>query len=104
MTRAQETLTVTLLGREYRVACAPDEKEQLLACARYVDQKMTTIHAGNKVIGADRIAAMTALQIAQELFEAKNADGVSIGEVRRRLRDMNALTDEMLAPQEKLFP
>jgi cell division protein ZapA len=100
----QETLTLTLLGREYRVACAPDEKEQLLACARYVDQKMGAIAAGNKVLGADRIAVMAALQIAQELFAAKSGEGISIGDLRRRLREMNALADEMLAPQEKLFP
>jgi len=100
----QETLTITLLGREYRVACAPDEKDQLLACARYVDQKMTTVHANNKVLGSDRIAALVALQIAQELFAEKSTDSLSTTELRRRLRELNAITDEMLVPQEKLFP
>lgn len=100
----QETLTVTLAGREYRMACATGEKESLLTCARYVDQKMSTIQAGNKVLGADRIAALAALQIAQELFAAKSADGLSVGELRKRLRDLNTLAEEMLAPQEKLFP
>ena len=55
-------------------------------------------------IGADRIAVLAALQITQELMAAKNSDGVSIVELRRRLRDLNALADDMLAPQEKLFP
>ena len=100
----QETLNLTIAGREYRVACAPQEKDLLLTCSRYVDQKMTSIQAGSKVMGADRVAVMAALQIAQELFAAKNADGVSVGDLRRRLRDLNALADEMLAPQEKLFP
>jgi hypothetical protein len=36
-------------------------------------------------------------------MSARNADGLSIGELRRRLRDMNQVADEMLAPQEKLF-
>ena len=31
-------------------------------------------------------------------------DGISVVELRRRLRDLNALADDMLAPQEKLFP
>ena len=101
---SQETLTVNLGGREYRMACASDEKELLLTCARYVDQKMSSIQASNKVMGTDRIAALAALQIAQELFAAKSADGLSVGELRRRLRDLNTLADEMLAPQEKLFP
>jgi len=65
---------------------------------------MEAIRASGKVLGADRIAVMAALQISQELMAAKNSDGISIVELRRRLRDLNALTDDMLAPQEKLFP
>ncbi|HXF46649.1 MAG TPA: cell division protein ZapA [Burkholderiaceae bacterium] len=99
-----ETLELSILGRSYRIACEPHERAQLLACARYVDQKMEAIRAAGKVLGADRIAVMAALQIAQELMAAKNADGVSIGELRRRLRELNALADTMLAPQEPLFP
>jgi cell division protein ZapA len=99
-----DSLELSILGRSYRVACRPEERAELLACARYVDQKMEAISAGGKVLGADRIAVLAALQIAQELMSAKNADGVSVVELRRRLRDLNAVADEMLAPQEKLFP
>jgi cell division protein ZapA len=99
-----EQLSLTILGREYRVACTPEDKEDVLRCARYVDQKMSAIRDSGKVMGADRVAVMAALQIAQELFSAKTSDGLSIGDVRRRLRELNTLADEMLAPQEKLFP
>lgn len=102
---ASETLslTVTMLGREYRIACRPEEREDLLACARHVDQKMSAIRDGGKVMGHDNIAALAALQIAQEALSARNADGLSVGEIRRKLRDLNQMADEMLAPQEKLF-
>jgi cell division protein ZapA len=98
-----ENLTLSIMGREYRVACAAEEKSQLLACAQFVDQRMTAIRDGGRVLGADSVAVLAALQIAQELFSARNADGMATGEVRRRLRELNALADEMLAPQEKLF-
>jgi cell division protein ZapA len=98
-----EHLDVKILDRSYRVACKPEEREQLLACARYVDEKMNAIRAGGRVLGADRIAVMAALQMAQELHAAKSVDGLSIGELRRRLRELNALVDAMLVPQEKLF-
>ena len=98
-----EQITLTILGRDYRVACRPEEKNELLACAHYVDQKMAAIRDGGKVLGADRLAVMAALQIAQELFGARSSDGVSTMELRRRLREMNDQIDEMLAPQEKLF-
>jgi cell division protein ZapA len=98
-----EQVAVTVLGREYLLACKPEEKADLLACARYVDQKMGAIRDGGKVVGADRIAVLAALQIAQELMNARATDGSAVGEARRRIRELNALADEMLAPQEKLF-
>ncbi|HEV3018724.1 MAG TPA: cell division protein ZapA [Burkholderiaceae bacterium] len=96
-------MTVTIMGREYRVACGPQERDELLACAQYIDRKMAKIRESGKVLGADRIAVLVALQLAQELFGMRNADGVPIADLRRRLRELNDLAGEMLAPQEKLF-
>jgi cell division protein ZapA len=98
-----EQVAVTVLGREYLLSCRPEEKNDLLACARYVDQKMSGIRDTGKIVGADRIAVLAALQIAQELLNARATDGSAVGEARRRIRELNALADEMLAPQEKLF-
>ncbi len=98
-----EQITLSILGRDYRVACRPEERNELLACAHYVDQKMAAIRDGGKILGSDRIAVMAALQIAQELFGAKGGGDTETADVRRRLRDLTALADEILAPQEKLF-
>jgi cell division protein ZapA len=98
-----EQLTVTIMGREYRVACRAQERDELLACAQYVDKKMASVRDGGKVLGADRIAVLVALQLAQELFGMRNADNVPIADVRRRLRELNDLASDMLAPQERLF-
>jgi cell division protein ZapA len=99
----QESLTLTIFGRDYRIACAPEERADLVACARYVDAKMNDIRDTGKVMGADRVAVMAALQIAQELFSAKSGGGASLGEIKRRIRQLNEIADEMLATQEKLF-
>jgi len=98
-----EQVTLSLLGRQYVVACAPEERETLLACARYVGDRMAAIRDSGRVLGSDRIAVLAALQIAQELFAARSGEGVTMGDLRRRLRELNQLADEMLAPQEKLF-
>ena len=98
-----EQVSVTVLGRDYLLACKPEEKADLLACARYLDQKMNAIRDGGKVVGADRIAVLAALQITQELMNARATDGSAVGEASRRIRDLNLLADEILAPQEKLF-
>jgi cell division protein ZapA len=98
-----EHLTVTILEREYRLACTPEEKDSLLQCAAFVDGKMQSIRSAGKLMGADRIAVMAALQIAHELFSARSAEGLEVGELRRRVRDMTRACDEALLPQEKLF-
>ncbi len=101
---AQESLMLTIFGREYRIACAPEERADLVACARYVDARMNDIRDAGKVMGADRVAVMAALQIAQELFSAKaGGGGASLGEIKQRLRRLNEMADEVLATQEKLF-
>ena len=98
-----EHLTVTILEREYRLACTPEEKDSLLKCAEYLDGKMQAIRAGGKVMGVDRIAVMAALQIAHELFAAQKSDGIDLADVRRRVQSLLQTCDEALLPQEKLF-
>ncbi len=100
---AIEHLTLNIFDREYRVACTQEERADLIACARYVDQRMTDIRERGKVMGADRVAVMAALQIAQELFSAKAGGGASLGELKRRVKQLNEMADDMLATQEKLF-
>ena len=98
-----EHLTVKILERDYRLACTPEEKDSLLRCAAFVESRMQSIRAGGKVMGADRIAVMAALQIAQELFNAQSVGGFDGAQLRSRLRDMVKTCDEALLPQEKLF-
>lgn len=98
-----EHLTVTILEREYRIACTPDERDSLLRCAAFVESKMQSIRAAGKLMGADRIAVMAALQIAHELMNSKGADGIDATAVRSRLRDMVRACDDAMLPQEKLF-
>ena len=98
-----EHLTVTILDREYRLACTPDERDAMIKSAAYVDSKMLAIRSGGKVLGADGVAVMAALQITHELFSARSADGVDLGELRRRVRDLLHTAEDALLPQEKLF-
>jgi len=70
---SQETVPVVveILGKEYRIACAENESDALLASARYLDEKMGDVRTGGKVVGSERIAVMAALNIAHELLQQK---------------------------------
>ena len=47
----------------------PDEQEDLLEAARYLDTNMRQIQKTGKIIGAERVAIMAALNIANELLK-----------------------------------
>ncbi len=98
-----KNLDVTILDRQYRVACPDDERENLMASVAYLDQKMREIKGAGKIAGADRIAVMAALNIAHELLASRTGAGFDLAEYKRRMSTMNTLVDDALATQEKLF-
>lgn len=78
-TRKDDPLTVTvrIMSREYTVACAAEEHEALVASADYLNERMTAIRRRGKALGAERIAVMTALNLARELLALKGHAGVA---------------------------
>ena len=77
------TVTVTILDRDYQVSCKPDERDALLNSARYLNDKMREIKASGSVIGLERIAVMAALNIAHELLQEGSEKGASHVQLRR---------------------
>jgi cell division protein ZapA len=97
------TLDIKLLGKDYRVACPPEERDSLQAAVDLLDERMGEMAAKSKSTG-ERLAVMTALNLAHELLSQKNPGaGVDRYELKRRISAMEARLDEALAPQEKLF-
>lgn len=100
---AADTLDIKLHGKEFRVACAPSEKDDLLAVAAFLDWKMGEIAKQTKSTG-ERLAVMTALNLAHELINLKEPAGsIDARDLKRRIADMEASLDTALAPQEQLF-
>ena len=91
------------MGRNYRVTCADDEREALLAAVAYVDTKMTEIKAASRVAGSERIAVMAALNIANELLSIKLGSGFDIAELKRRINSVQSKLDQALSQQDSLF-
>ncbi|HEV2219758.1 MAG TPA: cell division protein ZapA [Casimicrobiaceae bacterium] len=115
------TLSVSILGRDLKIACREDEREELGEAVTFLDRRMREIRDAGKVTGSERIAVMAALNIAHELLRARRsassgapraaaaarlaAAGGAVDDdaARRRIRAMQAAIDEALAGQEKLF-
>lgn len=94
----KETLNVNILGRNYTLLCAPDEKTSLLASVTLVDQKMQTIHQQMGLSGHDKIAVFAALQIAHELLQHNMHNSSSIDAIARIERMNHSIDDTLNTP------
>jgi cell division protein ZapA len=72
MSKDVKPVTVQILDKDYLVSCPEEERDALTASAQYLDARMREIRASGKVVGADRIAVMAALNIAHELLDKQH--------------------------------
>ena len=70
MNKQKDITEVEILGESYRILNnAPPEHTQTLA--KYVDEKMKEISQSSSAVSSLKIAVLTALNIADELFKEK---------------------------------
>lgn len=72
---------VNILGKEYQVACPPEEKTALIQSAQLLHDNMEKIRSSGKIVGLDRIAVMAALNLAHELIDLQNEAGGGLDEM-----------------------
>ena len=70
---AKKGINININGRDFSVACPPEEQERLLEASRYLDEKMREIQKSGKIIGTERCAIMAALNITNELLELQKS-------------------------------
>lgn len=67
-----EPLTITIMDKEYRIACPEEEKENLQASADLLNENLKEIKQQGSVIGTERIAIMAALNLSHEILHNKS--------------------------------
>ena len=88
-----EPVNVRVLDREFTVGCEPGEQDKLMAAAQFLDARMREVRGNNRSAALDRVAVLTALNLAAELLQARKAGGSSDKELSRALGDMNRKLD-----------
>ena len=99
---AVKNVDVSIMGRDFRIACPEEEEEGLLEAVDFLDKRMGEIRDSGKLVGVERIAIMAALNISNELLNTRTG-GVDIGNLQRRINSMQERLDQALLDQEKLF-
>ena len=109
------TLDVSLLGRDFKVACKESERAELGDAVALLDRRMREIREGGKIAGAERIAVMAALNLAHDLLRERrqtrptapsaqassntNTATIDDAALRRRIESMHSALDAVLTGQ-----
>ncbi len=95
-------VTVRILEKEYFVSCPQEERADLLDSAEYLNKKMREIRDTGKVVGADRIAVMAALNMANELLRLRRQDAELQGAVTGRVKHMRERVESTIQRTRQL--
>ena len=110
------TLDVSLLGRDYKVACKADEQSELKDAVAFLELRMRDIRDGSKTSSVERVAVMAALNLAHD-FQLQRGraapaiqaprepadDAVDLAAVRQRIAGMQSAIDQVLGGKDKLI-
>jgi cell division protein ZapA len=95
-------VSVRLLEREYQVACPAEERTDLLDSAEYLDAKMREVRDSGKVVGLDRIAVISALNLANELIKMRRNGSSVDTDIGSRLRSLRERVESALEKGQQL--
>ena len=90
-------ITVTIFDKDYVVGCKENEREALFASVQFLNKKMVEQRDNGKVIGAERIAVMSALNIAHEYLEYRRSNESIVSDVGASVTRMQGKISQVLS-------
>jgi len=93
MDQNSNVVHTTILNEEYALS-SDQPREKVLAVAEYVNRKMTEIYRKLPLASYKKIAVLTALNIAEELFllrEKESANEVVVGKIDQIIGKIDAI-------------
>jgi len=101
MTDAQP-INISILDKDYKIACPPGEQSALLESAKFLDSKMREVRDTGHIMGSERIAVITALNMANDLLRTSNVDKELGQELPPRLKDLENKISRVLEDAKQL--
>ena len=87
-------IKITIFGQEYSVK-APADPTYIKKIAEYVDTKMREVQSGfSSTRSSNRIAILSAMNITDELFNAKKRGDSDNNEIEEKITSLIELIDE----------
>lgn len=96
MSATNEPVSIHVLDREYTVGVEPDERASLIAAAKLLDARMRDVRGANRMAAIDRVAVLTALNLAHELQQLQQVNDARDRELARTLAALQNKLDTLL--------
>lgn len=88
--------SVTILDKEYLIACSDEERSLLNDAASLLNERMQEVKTSGKIIGSERIAVLAALNIAHEMLAYKNENEGYTSNMDGVIRRIQGKIDDVL--------
>lgn len=95
-------VSVRILDKDYFVACPKEERNDLIDSAAFLSARMKEIRDTGKVVGADRIAVMAALNITNEMLRQREHGQGSLAEFGTRVKALRERVETALQKGQQL--
>lgn len=102
MIQDTKPVTINILDKEYLISCPEDERDQLYAAAKLLNDKLMELKSTGKVIGTERMAVMTALNLASEMLAYKQEKNVYNDKVDTTIKRLYSKIDVVLGKGREL--
>ena len=91
-----EPVSIRVLDREYTVGVTDAERDSLTSAARMLDARMRELRGTNKMVAPDRLAVLTALNLAHELQQGRGGGAQQGGDPFALIDEANRKLDALL--------
>ena len=81
-------VNIQILDKEYMISCPEEEKESLLASARLLNERMKQVRDSGKVLGLERMAVVTALNIIHEFSQDRQLRDAQASDLNQEIKRM----------------
>jgi cell division protein ZapA len=95
-----QPISIIILDKEYKVACPVGEQTALLASAKYLNDKMREVRDSGSILGSERIAVITALNIANDYLSSQAVKNHISEDLSPRLKNLETKISQALEQSE----
>ena len=96
MTNKIVSTTIEILGRLYPIRCQEAELNSLQAAAEFLNEKMSAVQESGKAINLERIAIITALNIAHQFLQMDEQKSNLMDKINQRISQIQDRLDSAM--------